>query len=116
VTVRMVQMVPEENLPSLITKIRPGDLQIDRIQTWGPLEATGSKGSFEASIPGAPVKIGGTVALAADGAGSVMTLDGEVSVKIPLIGGKAESVGVAQLTKLLEWEDEFTAEWIGEHT
>lgn len=115
VTVKMVQIVPAATLPSLITKIRPGDLEIDRVQIWGPLRDGRATGSFTASIPGAPAKIGGTTGVAADGAGSVLTVNGEVSVKIPLIGGKAESVAVEQLTKLLDMEDEFTVRWFGEN-
>ena len=117
VDVKMVQTVAAENLPGLITKIHPGDLEIDRTQTWGPLDpaGNGAAGTFSAAIPGVPAKIGGTVTLTADGANSVMSVAGEVSVKIPLIGGKAESVAVEQLTRLLDKEDEFTTEWIAQH-
>ncbi|WP_068278435.1 DUF2505 domain-containing protein [Aldersonia kunmingensis] len=115
VTVKMMQIVPAATLPSLITKVRPGDLEIDRVQVWGPLRDGRADGSFTANIAGVPAKIGGTSDIAADGAGSVLTVNGEVSVKIPLVGGKIESAAVDQLTKLLDMEDEFTVKWLQAH-
>ncbi|MBD0324259.1 MAG: DUF2505 domain-containing protein [Aldersonia sp.] len=118
VTVQMVQTVAEENLPSLITKIRHGDLEIHRTQIWGPLDSSGQRatGSFSASIPGTPAHISGTVTLAASGTGSTLTVDGEVGVRIPLVGKKVEQIAADQLTRLLNKEDEFTVAWTAAHS
>ncbi|TQF68561.1 DUF2505 domain-containing protein [Rhodococcus spelaei] len=115
VDVEMTQSVPAAHLPAIVTKIRPGDLIITRTETWGPLDGTSAEGTFTARVDGVPATLSGTMSLAADGAGTALTLDGKVEVKLPLIGGKIESVIADQVTELLDNENEFTARWLNEH-
>ena len=108
----MVQAVAEEFLPSIVTKFRPGDLEIDRTEVWRPPGADGSaNGTFSASIPGVPAGIGGTLGLTPDATGSRLTIQGDVEIRVPLIGGKIERAAIEQLRQLLVSEDDFTAKW-----
>ncbi len=110
VTVEMVQTIPAAKLPSAVTAVRPGDLQINRTETWGPLTDTAT-GGFTAEVKGAPGDIRGARTLSRDGEGTRMRVDGTVEVKIPLLGGAIENVIVEQLRKLLAREDEFNVSW-----
>lgn len=114
IAVEMRQAIPAEHLPSIVTKIRPGDLVITRTEDWGPLTGDRATGTFTAHVEGMPGDLTGTLTLAADGTGSSVTLDGQVQVGLPLIGGKIESVIAEQITELLNHEDEFTARWLTE--
>lgn len=116
VDVELTQAIPAEHLPSIVTTVRPGDLVITRTETWGPLVGGRATGTFTARVDGVPAALSGTLTLSADGDGSTVGLDGQVDVKMPLIGGKIESVIAEQITELLENEDRFTAGWLASHT
>lgn len=115
VAVEMTQAIPAEHLPSIVTKIRPGDLEITRTEDWGRLEGDRATGTFTAHVAGMPGELTGTLTLAAEGSGSTVTLDGQIQVSLPLIGGKIESVIAERITELLQHEDEFTAGWLTEN-
>ncbi|WP_067653789.1 DUF2505 domain-containing protein [Nocardia harenae] len=106
----LVQAIAAELLPAAITAVRPGDLVIPRVEEW-----TGDTGTFTAKVEGAPAEVRGSIALAADGSGSVATITGTIEVKVPLFGGKIEAAIAERLTELLGNEAEFTDTWIAAH-
>ncbi len=108
ITVVMQQGVPEEKLPSMITKVRPGDLEIPRTSTFA---RNGSEitGTFAASVTGAPAKVNGTLVMSGDP--STAKLDVDVDVSVPFVGGKIESAIIEQLVDLLDSEREQTINW-----
>ncbi|MEV0356653.1 DUF2505 domain-containing protein [Nocardia sp. NPDC050697] len=106
----LVQAIAAELLPAAITAVRPGDLIIPRIEEW-----TGDTGTFTAKVEGAPAEVRGSIALAAEGSGSVATITGTIEVKVPLFGGKIEAAIAERLTELLGNEAEFTDTWITQH-
>lgn len=117
VAVEMTQLIPAEHLPSLVTKIRPGDLVITRTEDWThPAGNPTATGTLTARVAGLPGELTGTLTLAPAGTGSTVTLDGRVDVPIPLIGSKIEAVIAERITELLLHEDEFTARWLDENS
>ncbi|MGQ4617700.1 DUF2505 family protein [Nocardia sp. R7R-8] len=110
VRVEMVQVIAAEQLPAAITAVRPGDLNIPRVEHW-----TGDRATFEARVEGAPAEVRGTITLAADGSDAVITVDGAIEVKIPLFGSKIEKAIAEHLTELLKNEAEFTGKWLAAH-
>ncbi|MFD4181592.1 DUF2505 domain-containing protein [Rhodococcus sp. NPDC058514] len=112
IDVEMAQSIPAEHLPAIVSKIRPGDLIITRTETWGALDGDRAVGTFSARVEGLPGAVTGTLTLAPEGTGSAITLDGQVEVKLPLIGGKIEAVIAEQVVELLDAEHEFTEGWI----
>ncbi|MFF2085088.1 DUF2505 domain-containing protein [Nocardia sp. NPDC058176] len=110
VRVQMVQAIPADQLPPAITAVRPGDLVIPRTETY-----TGTTGSFEAHVEGAPAIVRGTVTLTAEGNVSVGTITGTIEVKIPLFGSKIEAAISEHLVELLANEAEFTEQWLAKH-
>ncbi|MFI5781721.1 DUF2505 domain-containing protein [Nocardia sp. NPDC051570] len=108
--VQMVQAIPEAELPSALTSVRPGDLIIPRTETY-----TGNSGLFEAHVEGAPAKVRGTVTLTGDDRSATIVVDGSVEVAVPLFGKKIEAVVAEKLTELLANEAEFTGAWIAAH-
>ncbi|UGT64678.1 DUF2505 domain-containing protein [Nocardia asteroides] len=105
----LVQAIAAELLPAAITAVRPGDLIIPRVEEW-----TGDTGTFTAKVDGAPAEVRGSIALAADGAGSVATITGTIEVKVPLFGGKIEAAIAERLVELLGNEAEFTDTWLAQ--
>lgn len=112
VTVSMLQGVPEDRLPSVVTKVRPGDLEIPRTMTFTRSGDTIS-GVLNASVTGAPAQVEGR--LSASGDPSTVSYTGEAKVSIPFIGGKIESVVIEQLIELLDNEGSKTVTWEADH-
>lgn len=115
IAVEMTQAIPAAHLPSIVTRIRPGDLTITRTEDWGALVGDRADGTFTAHVAGLPGELTGTLVLAAAGDGATVTLEGQVQVSIPLLGGKIESVIADQVADLFAHEDEFTARWLAEN-
>ncbi|WP_067543300.1 DUF2505 domain-containing protein [Nocardia crassostreae] len=110
VRVEMVQAIPAEELPAQLTAVRPGDLIIPRTETW-----TGSGGSVDAYVEGAPATVKGTLNMTDDGAGSKFVVDATIEVKVPLFGKKIEAAIQENLLDLLQREAEFTDNWLSSH-
>lgn len=111
VTVKLLQIVPADKLPSIVTKIRSGDLTIRRTFSIGPFSDR-STGSFGAEVDGAKATLSGSVTVSGSDGQATLTYSGAAKVGIPLVGGKIESAIVSNLTKLFDAEAEFTADWL----
>jgi hypothetical protein len=106
---QLKQGVPAEHLPSLAKSLLGGDLVIQRVESW---TLAGLTGTVEVTIGGVPGRLDGTFSLAPSGGGSKLTLNGQVKVSIPLMGGKLEAMIAEQVAELLDKESEFTSEWL----
>lgn len=109
VRIELVQSIAADLLPPAITAVRPGDLIIPRTEVW-----SGTTGSFEARVEGAPAEVRGTITTTDEGAGAVAEISGSIEVKVPLFGRKIEEAIGERLTELLAEETEFTNRWITE--
>jgi hypothetical protein len=109
--VQMVQSIAEADLPEQITKVRPGDMIINRAETWGA-----TSGNFDAAVEGAPARFYGAIALAGDDFTCTATISGEVDVQVPLFGSKIEKAIAERLTELFEVEDQFTLNWLAQQS
>ncbi|NUS92800.1 MAG: DUF2505 domain-containing protein [Nocardia sp.] len=107
--IEVVQSIPAELLPPAVTAVRPGDLIIPRTEMW-----TGTTGSFEARVEGAPAEVRGTITATDEPTGAVAEISGTIEVKVPLFGRKIEEAIGERLTELLAEETEFTNTWIAE--
>lgn len=104
----LVQGVPADKLPSVAQKFVSGDLMVRREHVW-----RGGEGTIRAQVDGIPGEITGTVSVEPDGdAAARQVTRGEVTVRIPLVGGKLEGLIAEQVTTLLEREADFTTSWL----
>ncbi|MFC9361340.1 DUF2505 domain-containing protein [Rhodococcus sp. NPDC057014] len=113
ISVAMSQSIPAEHLPSIVSKVRPGDLVIKRTETWGTLDGDHAEGTFTAEVVGAPATISGTQTLKEDGSRANVQVEGKAEVRIPLIGGKIENAIADEVLRLIAKEQEFTEQWLG---
>ncbi len=101
------QGIPASVLPSIVSSFIPGDPSTQRTETWHRTDA-GYVADFTVTIHGAPASLKGTMTLAAEGAGSSLTIEGEAHVPVPIFGGKIEKVIVEQVNALFSHEEKFT--------
>ncbi|ADG97952.1 Protein of unknown function DUF2505 [Segniliparus rotundus DSM 44985] len=115
-SVRSSHVIPEDELPPMIAKMRSGNLVIERSEHWGGLEDGSAVGWFTVSVPGTPARLRGDAALSPNAAGgSAIHYSGEVKVSIPFLGAKIESTLSGQVVELLDKERDFTTTWLAAH-
>jgi Protein of unknown function (DUF2505) len=116
VVVRGSRQLPVDKIPSAA---RPflGDGIIVQEDVWtlpddddGPVTAT-----WQAHVGGAPAKLGGEHRIEAAEAGSLYTITADVSIRVPLLGGRLEQQVSGYLDLLISKELDFLADWIAEH-
>lgn len=102
------QTQPARGIPSFAKRFVGEEIRIVQRESW--TDARGGSQSLE--IPGKPGTFEGTVALAADGAGTVESFDGEIKVKVPLIGAKLEGLVGDLMRSALQAEQRVGRAWL----
>ena len=88
-------------VPGFLERFLPADGRVVETFDWAAAGDDGTRsGSWKADIPGAPARLGGTMRLEPTSAGSRYTIEGDVKVSVPLIGGKAERFIADMVQKL----------------
>jgi hypothetical protein len=114
---RLRHGVASQDLPAAIRPLLGGDLKIDRVEKWRAEPDGTYSGTVRVTIPGMPGDLTGTMRLTdLDGGGSTVLITGNVSIPIPIFGGKVEEAVADQLGKLLDAEQKFTENWLRDHT
>jgi hypothetical protein len=111
---RLRQGLAAEQLPNAVRSLHRGDLVVWREQTWRP-GRDGYSGTASAEVGGVPGEIRARTELTGDDDGALLRITGEVTVRIPLVGAKLESVIAEQVGNLLRRESEFTEQWLVQH-
>ncbi len=107
VSVVVDQTQPARGIPSYATRLLGDEIRIVQRETW----TDGSHGSLTLEIPGKPGSFEGTVALAGD-TSTVESFDGEVRVRVPLVGGKLEGLVADLFRAALRAEERVGQAWL----
>jgi uncharacterized protein YndB with AHSA1/START domain len=100
VTIDQVQ--PATGLPSFATKLVGDEIRIVQEETWtGPTHA-----DVKVTIPGRPGEMVGTADLVESDGRTTETVELEITVRIPLVGGRIEGLVADMLAKALRAENE----------
>lgn len=112
-----VRLVVSRELPSgvpgFLDRFLPADGRVVQTDEWGPPVGGERHGRWSVSIPGAPASLGGTMRLEPTANGSRHAIEGDVTVRIPLIGGKAERFIGDMVVRLADKEDELLSRSLG---
>jgi hypothetical protein len=112
---RLKQGLSESDLPPIVGKVMNGDLAIERTETLRRTTPGNYGGDVEVKIGNAPASAAGTMTLAHAPDGSLFEVHADVTVRVPLFGGKIEEIVAEQVRRLLEAETAFTIRWLGSH-
>ncbi len=87
-TVTVDRVMPADGIPSFATKFVGSEIEVKQLETWtGPTRA-----DLEVTIPGKPGHMRGTVTLSERDGETVETIQGDIKVSIPIVGGKLEAL------------------------
>lgn len=104
----MDQVQNTAGLPAIAKKIAGDTTEVTLQERWA--DATG--GTLEIIAPGKPTSASGTISLAPRGAGTVETVELEIKVKVPLIGGKLETLMADNVRQGMDVEQTVAAAWL----
>ena len=107
------QTMRAAGLPAVVNQLHRGDLSVVREEHWGPIVDGQALGTLRAHIRGAPVSISGNAVLGPADGGSHFQMTATVEVRIPLLGGKVETMIGQHMKELLRLEKEFTMAYLG---
>lgn len=103
--------VPTDRLPVAASKFLGGTAVVDQVETWEVPAADGSReGTFTLTVKGAPVELKARTRLSAEGSGSVHDIEGDLTVRVPLIGRSVEQAALPGLLDLVRAEVELARE------
>lgn len=99
VTLVVSRSLPE-GVPGFLERFLPKDGRVTQTDDWGPVQDGTRSGTWQVDLPGAPARLGGTMRLEPTPTGSRYVIDGEVQVKVPVVGGKAEGFIAGMVERL----------------
>lgn len=91
-----------DGAPGFLQAFLPKDGRVTQTDTWGPAEGDARRGTWRVSFPGAPAEVAGTTSVLPAGDGSTWTIAGTATVRLPLVGGKAERYIADLVVKLVD--------------
>jgi hypothetical protein len=109
ISVRIDQVQPTEGIPGFARKFAGETTRAVQTEEW----VSPAGGTITIETPGKPTSIKGTLALSESGDRTTETLEVEVKVKVPLLGGKLESLMADLVTKGMDKEQVAGAAWLG---
>lgn len=99
--------LPTTTFPTVVRKILGEDLVIHQEELW----SDESTASLRLTTPGQPGKVTGTMTLAPRDGGSVQLIDADITVRVPLVGGRIEELIGWVLSHVLELQGQVAQGW-----
>ena len=94
-------------VPSFARKFVGASIEVVQREEWTATDAT-----YELTIPGKPGEMHGRARLTQQGGDAVETIEGEVKVGIPLVGGKLEDMVAGVLENGFRAENKVGLKWL----
>ena len=91
-------------IPGFLQKLLPSEPRATSTDVWGAAVNGVRRATWSAEISGTPAALRGTMTIEPTATGNRHTIEGEVRVSIPLIGGRAESYIAEQVGRLADAE------------
>ena len=108
VVVVIDQVQPAEGIPSFAKKFVGDEIQIVQREEW----TAADHADLHVTIPGKPGQMVGSIELVEDGATTTETVDVEITVNIPLVGGRIEKLIGDLLRKALRAEEQVARDYL----
>jgi hypothetical protein len=106
--VRIEQVRSAGDVPSFARSFVGEEIVIVQTETW----TSATTADVAIAIPGKPGEASGTIGLTEAGGRTTQTVHLDVSVRVPLVGGKVESMIVELLGHALDVEHRVGVDWL----
>jgi hypothetical protein len=106
--VRIEQVQATDGIPAFARRFAGDEIAIHQQERW----LSPTSGDITVTVPGKPGEMKGTAVLSETGGVTTETVDLEVSVRIPLAGGKIEGLLADMLSRAMDKEHEVGVEWL----
>ncbi len=116
VAIRVVQHLGLQQLPGPVAKWIAGELKLEHSETWSPNGNGQVSGQVRVLVSGGLGTCFAKTSLTPAGAGSQLSFNGRVEVKIPLVGGGLEKTIGANLAESIPAVLQFTTQWISDRS
>ncbi|WP_016701066.1 DUF2505 domain-containing protein [Actinoalloteichus spitiensis] len=103
--------ISSRGLPAAVRSIAPNGITVERTETWRR-EGEGYVGTMAARVADTPATIDATTSIRPVDGGAELRGAGQVTVRLPLVGGMVEKAVAEQVTALLDAESRFTLDRI----
>ncbi|BBY92742.1 hypothetical protein MGALJ_24110 [Mycobacterium gallinarum] len=113
-TVVIIQKLRHEGLPKIVARFFPRDWKVVQKETWRPIGDGLVRGEIDIASHGAPGSGSGVALLAPTESGSRLDCNATVEFRVPLVGGKIESMIGHMLSQQFNIIERFTTKWITE--
>jgi hypothetical protein len=107
-TVVIDQVQPTEGVPGFAKKFAGETTRAIQTEEWG----SSSSATISIETPGKPTSVVGTLTLTESSGRTTEAMDAEVKVKVPLVGGKLESLMAELIAKGMDKEQAAGAAWL----
>lgn len=95
-----------ESVPSFLTRFAAPGSAVTQTDVWGPDQGGRRRGTWSVELAAAPATLGGDLLLEPSDGGCRWGVDGEVTVRVPLVGGRAEHFLAPLLERLVATQAE----------
>lgn len=111
----VTRVMPTDRFPDFARKLTGERLSLTETTTWAPeAQADGTRtGVIELEVAGAPVRARFTTAVRPSGDGAEEDVRGEVTAKVPLVGGRIEKAVVPGIEAALAAQVDTYEAWRG---
>jgi hypothetical protein len=111
----VTRVMPTDRFPDFARKLTGDRLSLTETTTWAPEPGPdGSRsGVIELDVAGAPVRAAFTTHVHPDGPGAVEQVRGDVTAKVPLVGGRIEKAVVPGIEAALAAQVDAYEAWRG---
>ncbi|HEY6741923.1 MAG TPA: DUF2505 domain-containing protein [Lapillicoccus sp.] len=107
------RVISTDGFPDFAKSMIGPKLRVTETIVWSRASADGSRtGTMTIAMGDAPVRMNGTLRLAAGGSGTRIAVDGDLKAKIPLLGGKVEKAAERPILSAIEKEQEVGEKWL----
>jgi len=105
-------------LPGLLQQMTGDKADITEIQTWHPAPADAGvrEGRLQVNLAGHSGGVDGVLRLDGEAAVTTLTVQADIKVRMPLVGGKIENFIAEMLTKFLNSDQEVGRAWLSDRS
>lgn len=106
------RQMPTDELPDVAKRFVGSTLNMVETMRWGNSDVEGGwEAAYTLDVEGTPVSMVGGIHLLPDAAGTVHSVDGELSAHVPLLGSRIERAVHPLVISALELESRLIREW-----